>query len=130
MSRYAPLTACLKDRPANLVRLSLADIERISDRKLHESVSTHRAGWSNNAANNVMARAWLAAGFQSEQVDLPGRTPVFLRKKEGEGMSGVQQAQVTFEPEGSGPSNKLALFGWMKGTITVAPGGFCRALAC
>ena len=122
MGRYAPLTVYLKNQPADLVRVSFADIEGIIERKLPESASTHRAWWSNNPSNNVMTRAWLAAGFQSEQVDLPGRTLVFRRKSEGGSMSGLQEPHVPFEPEQEAMPEKFALFGWQKGTVTIAPG--------
>lgn len=122
MSRYAPLTAFLKEQVADRVQVSFADVERVIGRKLPESASTHRAWWSNNAANNVMTRAWLAAGFQSEQVDLPGQKLVFRRKTEGSAMSGFAEAQMASKPETRSAPDKPALFGCMKGTITFVPG--------
>ena len=122
MGRYEPLKSYLERQHADLIRMSFADIERIIGRKLPESASTHRAWWSNNAANNVMTRAWLAAGYQSEQVDLPGGKLVFRRMKRTAAMPGFEEAQMpSFVIEAAVP-NKLALFGWMKGTVTVAPG--------
>lgn len=122
MSSYAPLTRHLAAQQADLVRLSFAEIETILGRKLPRSAATSRAFWSNNASNNVMTRAWLAAGFQSEQVDLPGQMLVFRRANEEATMTGFNEAKVPFESEAKDGTDKLALFGWMKGTITFAPG--------
>jgi hypothetical protein len=122
MSRYDPLTVHLQAQPAAQVRMSFAEIEQVLGRKLPDSAVTHRGWWSNNASNNVMTRAWLNAGFRSEQVDLASRTLVFRRDQGRKAMAGFAEAQVPFTPDANTVVDKLALFGWMKGTITVAPG--------
>lgn len=122
MSSYSPLTRHLLAQQMDVVHLSFAEIETIIGRKLPRSASTHRSFWSNNGSNNVMTRAWLSAGFSSEQVNLPGQTLVFRRLKEQAAMSGFNEAQAPFETESKDVPDKLALFGWMKGTITFAPG--------
>ena len=122
MSRYESLTHHLQGRTGDLIRMSFAEIEQVLGRKLPPSAGTHRAWWSNNATNNVMTRAWLAAGFRSEQVDLPGRRLTFRRVEEDAAMAGFQEAQATFQANPQTPHSKFALFGWMKGTITIAPG--------
>ncbi|MEX0853950.1 MAG: hypothetical protein WD036_11810 [Bauldia sp.] len=79
------------------------------------------AWWSNNASNNVMTRAWLAAGFKTEQVDIEGRKLVFRRVAPSgivDGASGFAEAPA---PELKLPRRHPA-FGWMKGTVTIAPG--------
>ena len=122
MSSSAPLTRYLAGQNVDAVRLSFAEIEVVIGRKLPRSAATHRAFWRNNASNNVMTRAWLAAGFQSEQVDLTGQTLMFRRIK-GEGdMPGFNEEQVPFEAEPQAEPCLHPLFGWMKGTITFAPG--------
>lgn len=122
MSRYDPLTVHLQAQSATQVRMSFADVEQVLGRKLPDSAVTHRGWWSNNASNNVMTRAWLQAGFRSEQVDLVGRTLVFRRSEGREKMAGFAEAQVPFTDAGTVAVDKLALFGWMKGTIIIAPG--------
>ncbi len=122
MSSYAPLTRHLAAQIADEVRLSFAEIETVIGRKLPRSAASSRAFWSNNASNNVMTRAWLAAGFKSEQVDLPGRTLVFRRAEREHTVTGFNETQAPFElwPENKGELPPL--FGWMKGLITIAPG--------
>ena len=61
--------------------MSFAEIEAVIGSPLPPS-KRHPAWWSNNAANNVMTRAWLAAGFRTERVDIAGEKLVFRRADE------------------------------------------------
>ncbi len=108
--KYAPLTAYLRAQRGAQVRMAFAEIERVIGAKLPASASSHRAWWSNNPLNNVMTKAWLEAGFESEQVDLSGRKLVFRRMASG-------ATSPTSSAPGDGSSNKLALFGWLRGTV-------------
>lgn len=103
-SKYQPLMAHLAAQKAARVPMSFVEIERVLGVKLPPSAGTHRAWWSNNPNNNVMTRAWLEAGFQSEQVDLEARRLVFKR--------------ATADAQKSEGANKLALFGCLRGTVT------------
>ena len=103
-SKYRPLTAHLAEQRSQSVPMSFAEIERVLGAKLPPSAASHRAWWSNNPNNNVMTRAWLDAGFQSERVDIEARRLVFKR--------------VTREAPIAEPSDKLALFGCLRGTVT------------
>jgi hypothetical protein len=107
--KYAPLTAHLRAQRGSQVRMTFAEIERVIGAKLPPSASSHRAWWSNNASNNVMTKAWLEAGFESEQVDLSGRKLVFRR------MASSATPPTPSAP-GDGSSNN-ALFGWLRGTV-------------
>jgi hypothetical protein len=97
--------------------MTFEQIERVIGEKLPPKAQHHRAWWSNSPSNNVMTKAWLEAGFRSEQVDMEGRKLVFRRAKQG-------------QPTDSGPahdqtppvSGRHPLIGWMKGTVTIAPG--------
>jgi hypothetical protein len=108
-SKYAPLAAYLRAQRRDRVRMSFAEIERVIGAKLPPSAATHRAWWSNNPLNNVMTKAWLDGGFESEQVDLGGRKLVFRRVSDVEHSAGAETL--------GGSSAKLALFGWMSGTV-------------
>src|SRR5580700_4334231 len=78
-SKYEPLARHLKAQRADLVRMKFSDIERVIGAKLPPSADHNRAYWSNNAANSVLTKAWLTAGFRSEQVDLAARKVAFRR---------------------------------------------------
>ena len=106
--RYQPLTAHLRGQRGDRVRMTFADIEKVIGETLPASASDYRAWWSNNPSNNEMTRAWLEAGFRSEQVDMSGRTVVFRR---------TPSEQATEQKPEAGSENKLALFGCLKGTV-------------
>jgi hypothetical protein len=105
-SKYQPLARHLRAQRGARVSMSFAEIERVLGTKLPPSASTHRAWWSNNPQNNVMTKAWLDAGFQSEQVDIDGKRLVFSRK--------APQAQPA--PD-KADVDKLAVFGCLRGTV-------------
>jgi hypothetical protein len=106
-SKYHPLTLHLHAQAGDRVRMTFAEIERVIGGKLPPSAAS-RAWWSNNPSNNVMTKAWLEAGYESEQVDLSGRKLVFKR-------AAPRKAPAPRSEAGS--SDRLALFGWMRGTI-------------
>lgn len=118
MSKYSPLTEHLASVPSDVVMMSFAEVEQVLGGKLPTSAQTHRAWWSNNPQNNVMTRAWLDAGFQSEQVDLTGGKLVFRRVGGKHG-----RTQLPSGSSGAGGDfGKRPLFGWLHGTVTTAPG--------
>src|SRR5438552_13634296 len=116
MSKYEPLHQFLRNQSAREVRMTFEQIERVIGEKLPRSANRYRAWWSNNPDNSVMTKAWLDAGFQSEQVDMEGRKLVFRR---------IDRERPS---EGGAPSTEARraerhpLFGCMKGTFTIAPG--------
>ncbi len=116
MGKYEPLAEFLSRQPSDEVSMSFAQIERIIGERLPASAHQHRAWWSNNPNNSVMTKAWLEAGFRSERVDMQARKLVFRRTKD-RGPAGA----VPLSDRG-GPPARHPLIGWMKGTITVAPG--------
>ena len=111
-SKYQPLTAHLRAQRASRVPMSFAEIERVLGTKLPPSASSHRAWWSNNPTNNVMTKAWLEAGFQSEQVDLDGRRVVFKRATPAAHAGFAESAKSDYAA-----ARKLGLFGWLRGTV-------------
>jgi hypothetical protein len=79
MAKYRPLEVHLAAHEADAAPMTFAEIEAVLGAKLPAAAHVHRAWWSNNPANNVMTQSWLAAGFRTEQVDIPGQTLVFRR---------------------------------------------------
>jgi hypothetical protein len=116
MGKYEPLSEFLRGQRTDRIELTFADIERIVGFKLPRSSRDHRAWWSNNPTNSVMTKAWLEAGFESEQVDMEGRKLVFRRiRKSGAGARGPS-------PVLSASSGPHPLIGALRGTIWIAPG--------
>jgi len=111
MSKYDALGDYLKRQPGDRVPMTFAEIEKIIGAKLPPSAQEHRPWWGNNATNHVNAKAWLDAGFESEQVDMAGRKLVFRRVRK------TTPAAAAGEGEPFHP-----LYGMMQDLIRVMPG--------
>lgn len=81
MSKYEPLTHFLSAKRTEEVPMTFDEIETVVGFRLPEKASGIRAWWSNNPSNNVMTKAWLAAGYVTERVDMASRRLVFRRAK-------------------------------------------------
>jgi hypothetical protein len=113
MSKYEPLTQFLRQQSDAEILMTFDQIERVVGEKLPKSAHDHRAWWSNNPSNSVMTKAWLAAGFRSEQVDMEGQKLVFRR---------TPVSPPRRLAEGELPPSRHPLIGWLKGTFAIAPG--------
>lgn len=112
MSKYEPLTQFLQNQPGSEVRLSFAQIEQIIGFKLPAAAQQERAWWSNSPSEDADIKAWLVAGFRSEEVDLSAGELTFRRDVSADRAEAV----------GEGQSRRHPIFGWAKGMITIAPG--------
>ncbi len=132
--KYDALGQYLKSRAAQSeVALTFAEIETIIAGKLPSSAYVHRPWWSNNPDNNVMTKVWLAAGFETEQVDMTGRKLVFRNAgkiartfeeigRESGMPAGMAEEVREFRPMDAKPLGHHPLIGSMKGTFTIEPG--------
>ncbi len=111
MGKYEPLAEFLKKQAGSEVRMSFAQIERVVGFKLPPVAQRHRAWWSNSPSNNVMTKAWLQAGFRSEEVDMAAGRLVFRRDK-----------KISASSESRGAQGPHPLIGWMKGTVHIPDG--------
>lgn len=109
MSKYAPLTRHLAARGQDRVPMHFAEIERLLGFDLPASARKHRAWWSNNPSNSVMTKAWLSAGYQSEQVDIDAGKLTFAK---------LNTTSPSKEPVES--NLRHPLIGSMKGTIRIS----------
>lgn len=113
MSKYEPLTTHLRGQRGARARMTFSEIERVIGARLPPSASKYRAWWSNNPLNNVMTKAWLDAGFESEDVDLESRKVVFHR------VESAGSPKSSAHDSGASPG-KRALFGWLAGTVVAS----------
>jgi len=114
MGKYEPLSQFLRKQRTGRIVLTFAEIERIIGFKLPRSAKEYRAWWSNNPFNSVMTRAWLDAGFESEQVDMEGRKLAFRKVRK-------MPSKRDHSPP-PGKSRQHRLIGALKGTVWIAPG--------
>jgi len=113
MGKYDPLTRYLADRQTAEVPMTFAEIERVLGAPLPAS-KQYPAWWSNNPSNNVMTRAWLEAGFQTERVDIGGERLVFRRVRRMARQDGADQP--------ARPNILERIHARLAGTVTIPPG--------
>ena len=76
--KYRKLYAHLCNLPFREWKASFADIEVIIGDHLPASARRHRASWANDITQ-ARARAWLAAGWETAQVNMDAETLLFRR---------------------------------------------------
>ncbi len=69
MGKYEPLIEHLKSNSQSEVPMTFNEIEKVIGRELPRSANQYRAWWSNNPMNSVLTKAWLQAGWKTEQVE-------------------------------------------------------------
>ena len=106
MGKYEPLEKLLKSRGAGRWRASFQELERVLGFKLPQSACKYPAWWSNDETGHSHAKAWLDAGWRTEEVDIPGRKLTFVRSNPG--------------PDGGAPPPDP--WGCMAGTVTIMRG--------
>jgi hypothetical protein len=106
MGKYEPLGQFLKKQKADLIPMTFKEIEMIIGTKLPKSKTT-RAFWSNNPDNNVMTKEWVAAGFETQDVN-PQQGELVFSKKTAKSIKNSEE-------------NWQNIFGCLKGMITFPP---------
>jgi hypothetical protein len=102
MGKYGPLEKFLRDRRPGRWRASFREVEALLGFKLPPSALKYPAWWSNDETGHSHAKAWLDAGWRTEDVDIADRKLTFARV-------GAQAA-------GGDP------WGCMTGTVAIMPG--------
>ena len=117
MGKYSALADYLRAQSSEEVPMTFAQIERLIGDELPAS-HRYRAWWSNNSFNSVMTKAWLAAGFESTNVNMKERKLVF-RKIVG----GREPLDDLSEASGrAAVSKRHPSYGALKGLVRMTPG--------
>jgi hypothetical protein len=119
MGKYEPLGHFLRNQRTAEVAMTFREIEKVTGVKLPPKAQHHRAWWSNNPDNNVMTKVWLAAGYESAQVDIEARKLLFRRVANATATKGfAEPAQKPYATK----DGKHPGWGALKGMIRIAPG--------
>jgi len=78
MSKYDPLFEWLAEQTTNRIPVTFGQIASVLGFDLPKSSTTHPQWWANHPGQ-PQARAWLTAGFRTEDVDVAAETVVFVR---------------------------------------------------
>lgn len=78
MTKYAPLSSFLAGLDSAKVRLGFEEVETLLGASLPKSASDYQAWWANDPTHS-QARAWLEAGWHTENLDLTERKVEFVR---------------------------------------------------
>jgi len=79
MSKYDPLLQALLAREGSSWRVRFDQVEKILGIDLPASARKYPAWWSNDHKSHSHTRAWLRAGWKTEQVDIPGEALTFRK---------------------------------------------------
>ena len=105
--------------------MTFAKIERIVGTKLPPSAFKYRAWWSNNPMNSVITRAWLDAGYKTENVDMSKRKLIFRKVLLDTSAEKLPGKQLSFREDRATEVRSFSfsrIFGALKGTVTIMPG--------
>lgn len=122
MGKYAPLGEFLRSQRSQEVPVSFAEIERITGVKLPPKAQHYRAWWSNNPSNNVMTKEWLAAGFETSQVDMSARRLVFRRVRKISEPGPSKSSAGTPPPSPPSDRRHHPMLGALKGLVHIVSG--------
>ena len=79
--KYQRLYSHLCSLPNREWKVSFDDIEAVLGFELPESARLHRPWWSNQIDGHSQAIAWMVAGWETAEVDVPGETLLFRRRE-------------------------------------------------
>ena len=115
MGKYTPLRDYLTSQARDHVPMTFKEIEAVIGETLPSS-KQYPAWWSNNSSNNVMTKEWLAAGYETEQVDIGGEKLVFRRTLRNGGVSKKNRGGIS-EATGNGKERLDQLLKRMGGLL-------------
>lgn len=119
--KYEALASFFASQRVLRLRLTFDQVERHAKTRLPRSAYEHPAWWANHGGRHVQAKAWLEAGYKTENVDLGAQVVEFVRAEvSAHGVSETQQG-FNHDPVQDRENVKThPMIGAMKGTFTIS----------
>lgn len=80
MGKYEPLTRYLATLDRGSWEADFDDIERVLGFELPDSAYSYPAWWANQAGHHSQTKGWRDAGWETSNVNLPGKRIRFVRR--------------------------------------------------
>ncbi|HXZ68286.1 MAG TPA: hypothetical protein VEH07_06845 [Alphaproteobacteria bacterium] len=117
--KYQPLEIYLRHQGRARVPMTFKQVESVLRGALPRSARKHRPWWANDPTGHAHAKAWIAAGYRTEQVDMEGEKLVFVRSIEA---STGKQAPAMEAQAARVAAAAHPILGALKGLLWLAPG--------
>jgi hypothetical protein len=115
--KYGSLRAFLSARSESRIMMSFAQVAAAAKVKLPASAFRYPQWWQNDAEHHVQARAWIEAGYKTENVDLDAKTVEFVRQATP--VRGVREMQQPYDHKPNPPYKVHPAYGALKGVVTI-----------
>ena len=98
--------------------MTFRQVESVIGGLLPASARRHRPWWANDATGHAHAKAWLEAGYRTEQVDMEGEKLVFVRAPDST-ERGMAESGAAYKPQDANVQHPM--IGALKGLLWVDP---------
>jgi hypothetical protein len=122
MSKYAALRRFFSTQIANELPMSFQEVENIIGAALPSSAHRYPSWWANDLATHVQAKAWLDAGYETQNVDIVAKKLVFKRvSSPRSARAGMSEPQHVFKHGNEPMAATHPMIGALKGLLLIEP---------